>query len=322
MKAAGRAWGTGPARRGLIGLLAATVLAVGVFPADAAPKSPNGQADVSVGFWLPRYEMSDGQEATFEVDVHNVGPSTARSARLTITVSGPATLLDTWSGWSCIGASPMVCSFDEIPPDDFETARVRVRATGVGSFTMNAEVVAAERDPSTANNTASHTVEVAPGADVMALSTATGEPTPSITHTITNNGPADATGVRALIQAGGPMVAAASQGTCQVATSTWMWMCNLGVLTNGQIVIVQVAQVEPASATVEPETGAFDGPTGAHATYGPSYSTVDVTSTSSDPKPWNNQDGSGVAGSSAGAGIDLCWLPGLRSLPGVCWDPF
>ena len=74
-----------------------------------------------------------------------------------------------------------------------------------------------------------------------------------IFHTVTNNGPAVATGVRAVIEADNAMVAVSSQGTCQIMNpyTSW-WTCDLGELSNGQSVSIQVEQLDVTSTRVMP----------------------------------------------------------------------
>ncbi len=244
-------------------------------------------ADLAVSILDQADPVPPGSSAIYTVTATNNGPDGATGVEVAISVTfdpegptgaGPATIQSaTGPGWNCTtGAGTANCTRAAMAALEEFPITVQAAAPQVGILTASAEISGAEEDPATGNNEAQHTTDVAvPPADISVTKTH-GPPTPlagsdlTYTITVTNDGPAAATGVTVddTLPAGLTLVSATpSQGSC---TGTSAIHCDLGSLSPGsQATVTIVARPAAAGSVSNTATAASDQP---------------------DPSPGNNED--------------------------------
>ena len=255
---------------------AATLIAInGVnFGLEFAPLS---SADLSITKSDSPDPVTAGATLTYTLTVTNNGPSDATGVIVTDPLPAGITLVSaTASPGSCGGA--VSCNLGTLASGASATITIVVTvdaAMPCGTVLTNtASVVSNTLDPNAGNNTTSADTVVACPADLSIAKTAAPDPVTAgnelaYTLTVTNNGPAGATGVIVTdtLPAGVTLVSATpSQGTCGGAVT-----CALGNLASGSsVTITIIATVDPALAG------------------GVITNTASVTGTETDPDPANN----------------------------------
>jgi uncharacterized repeat protein (TIGR01451 family) len=244
-------------------------------------------ADLTVTILSQADPVPPGSSAVYTMTASNNGPDGATGVEVEISVAldpegaggpGPATIQSAAGpGWNCTtGSGTANCTRAAMAALDEFPITVQAAAPQVGVLSASAEISGAEEDPATGNDQAQHTTDVAvPPADISVTKTH-GPPTPLAGHDltyaikVTNDGPADATGVTAddTLPAGLTFVSATpSQGGC---TGTSAIHCDLGSLSAGsQATVTIVARPTAAGSVSNTVTSASDQP---------------------DPSPGNNQD--------------------------------
>lgn len=226
--------------------------------------------------------VTGGGQITYTLTVTNNGPG--NSSGYVVNDPLPTALVNpqTTTPGCSIAAGTLTCQGNPLAVGASATITVTGTAPNpiTAPLTNTATVTGNEQDPNPANNTASATVQPLPGADLSLVKTAA--PTSvtvggQVTYTllVTNNGPADASGVTVddPLPAGETLVSAnPSQGSCSGAT------CQLGTILNGGqaqiLVTVATSAVGTITNTATVNASTFD-PNRANNT---SSATVSVTS--------------------------------------------
>jgi uncharacterized repeat protein (TIGR01451 family) len=217
-----------------------------------------------------------GNNLTYTVNVTNNGPEQATAVVLTDAMFGSFTFVSaTASLGSCSGTNPITCSLGNLANGASATVSIVVTPTAVGSISNTAVATSTRPDPNSANNlvTISTTVNLAGGADLQVTKNASPNPVTlgnnlTYTTTVTNNGPAQATGVTLTDTLPGGVTflsAIPSQGSC---SGTSLITCSLGNLANGASATVSIVVTTTA-------VGALTN-------------TASVTSATTDPNSANN----------------------------------
>lgn len=226
--------------------------------------------------------VAAGSNISYTLTIVNNGPASASNVTLSDSVpanttfvsmvqtSGPAFTLTTGPATE----SATIATFAPGASATF-TLVVNVNAGASGTITNTATATSASTDPIPGNNSATATTTITPSTADLAISKTSGSgvvtPGTNVTYTITvtNGGPATATGVSVVdtLPAGVTFVSATpSQGTC---SGTGPVTCSLGSLTNGATATISLV-VQSA------------------ATGGSITNTATVSSTTTDPNPANN----------------------------------
>jgi uncharacterized repeat protein (TIGR01451 family) len=231
-----------------------------------------------------------GQNVTYAVTVRNGGPDDAAHLQLTDTLpAGVAFVSATASQGACARAgSAVTCDLGNLASGATTTATLVVRPTASGTLSNRAEVKATEIDGSTANNAATEATTVNPAADLAVAIVDGPDPVAqgqdvTITVTVTNNGPSDATGARATVSLPGLVGYSSSTstaGACSAAGSDVS--CAIGNLARG------------ASATISVTARAGSA--------GSAEATVSVSATEADTVGANNVGRTSLTVTAAGGG--------------------
>ena len=215
-----------------------------------------------------------GNNLTYTIVVTNAGPDAATGVVVTDTLPLTVTFASSSaSQGACSGTSTVTCSLGTINDGSSVTVTIVVTPTVAGTLANTVTVTATTADPSLGNNTTTENTTVGLPADLSVTKYDTPDPVTAGTTltyavTITNNGPADATGVTVTdtLPLGVTFGSATpSQGTCS-GTSTVT--CDLGTLSNGANATVTIAVTPAAAGTIT--------------------NTASVTATTFDPVPDNN----------------------------------
>ncbi|MGR6797052.1 SdrD B-like domain-containing protein [Sphaerotilus sulfidivorans] len=172
-----------------------------------------------------------GQNATFQIQPRNSGPSAGSNVVVTDTLPAGWTYVSgTGTNWSCSAAGQVVsCTRAAMPvgaTDNINivaTAPSSVAPTGT-TFTNNSSISAASTDPVAGNNNAAVNILVLPdGADLRLAKTKTPNPVAqgsslTTTLTVTNNGPRVATGPLKVVDV--------LSGETFVSSSPAAWSCS------------------------------------------------------------------------------------------------
>ncbi|MEN3280205.1 MAG: hypothetical protein V7607_1345 [Solirubrobacteraceae bacterium] len=221
--------------------------------------------------------VADGEAFDYTLKVVNHGPSRAIGSVVTDAVPGGLRIQAAFSsrGTCTATGQTIACDLGDLGSGGTATITVTVLTTKAGSYTNTASVTSEVPDPKPANNLDSASVEVSARADVGIVKTAS-VPTALVGDTVTygltvsNSGPDDAADVTVTdpLPAGGVFVAAKpSAGTCSTAAGSLV--CDLGSLANGAAVTIQL-RVTLTEA-------------------GDTRNVAQVTTSTPDPKPSNNQ---------------------------------
>lgn len=219
----------------------------------------------------------DGDAFDYTMKVTNKGPSRATGAVVTDTVpSGLRIEAASASRGTCTASRQTVtCDLGTLGSDASATITITARTTKAGSYTNTASVTSETPDPNPDDNLDDADVQVSARADLAIAKTASspsGLVGDTVTYaiTVTNNGPDDAADVTVTdpLPAGATYVSGKpSIGTC--ATVAGSVICDLGSVANGAAVTIQlkVTLIET----------------------GDTRNTAQVTTSTPDPKPANNQ---------------------------------
>ncbi|WP_458170484.1 COG1361 S-layer family protein [Kribbella sp. WER1] len=217
----------------------------------AAPK-----ADVVVTKTTVTKPVVAGEPITYQIKVHNTGPSTAKNVNLSDVVPSALTdvTADTSAGSCTVSSGRVACPMGDLPVG--ETAIVTVTGTvspkAVGDLTNSATAESSTPDPDTSNNTGRTTDTVKASADLAITKTAqpvpvhAGQPV-TYTLTVTNNGPSAAQSVKVTDPVPSPLQyvsAKSSAGTCTEASGTVT--CAVGTVAPGDTVTVTVVADVPS----------------------------------------------------------------------------
>lgn len=187
-----------------------------------------------------------GQPFQYLVTVINDGPLLATGVMLTNTLPGGVTLgaISLSQGTQSQTGNVLICAIGSLSAGASATLSINLTASTSGSFTNTAIVSATQPDPATLNNSAFAVADVAPAADLavsLSRTPATVYAGSNVTYlvTVTNNGPAAATGVQVT------SVPSADAAIVSAATGTGT------AFTGGGLVIWQVDSLSSAgSATL------------------------------------------------------------------------
>jgi uncharacterized repeat protein (TIGR01451 family) len=133
-------------------------------------------ADVSLALATDRPSIAAGGTATLTATITNHGPAKATAVRLHGTVPAAATLVSVSGSGNCATA-PFACNLGDLAPGASATVTAVVRAPDAGTLAVSADVVAAQADPTAANNHAA--VSLAVTADANGC-TIVGTPGPDV----------------------------------------------------------------------------------------------------------------------------------------------
>jgi uncharacterized repeat protein (TIGR01451 family) len=224
----------------------------------SAQTTVNPAADLSVTKTDTPDPVLVGGALTYDLTVHNNGPSGATGVTLTDTLPAGVTYQSsTSSQGSCGQASGTVtCNLGAIANGGSATVQITVTPQNVGTITNNASVAGAETDPSSANNSASAQTTVNPVADLSLAKSDSPDPLPvggTLTYNLTvhNNGPSGATGVTLTdnLPAGVTyQSSSSSQGSC--GHSAGVVTCNLGSLVNGGTATASITVTPQSDGTI------------------------------------------------------------------------
>ena len=227
-----------------------------------------------------------GANITYTAVVTNNGPATATTVTAVDTIPANTTFVSDVvpAGWTCVvNATTVSCTNPSLAANTSSTFTFvfAVNAgTAPGTVIVNSITVgSAVSDPTAGNNTATtNTTVTSPSqADLSISKSASPDPvnqgdTLVYTLTIANNGPASAASVVVtdpLPTAVTYVSSSATQGTCSQAAGTVT--CNIGTMSNGQIVTVTINATATTMST---------------SSY--AVNTASVSSATSDPDNTNN----------------------------------
>jgi uncharacterized repeat protein (TIGR01451 family) len=240
-------------------------------------------ADLAIAKSASTSVVTDGEAFDYTLKVTSKGPSRATGVVVTDTVpKGLRVMAASSSRGTCTAAGQTVsCDLGTLGSGASATITVTVLTTKAGTYTNSASVTSEAPDPDPGDNVDdAPPVEVSARADVSLAKTASA-PTALIGDMVTyelavaNDGPDDAADVTVTdpLPAGGTFVSARpSSGTCAVVAGTLV--CNLGSVPNGSTVRIQL-QVTLTQA-------------------GDTRNVAQVTASTPDPKPANNQTSTGT----------------------------
>ena len=244
------------------------------------------QADMAVTMTDSPNPVLAGANITYTAVVTNNGPATATAVTAVDTIPANTTFVSDVvpSGWTCVvNASTVSCTNPSLAANassTFTFVFAVAAGTAPGTVIVNSITVgSAVSDPTAANNTATtNTAATSPSqADLSISKSASPDPvnqgdTLVYTLTIANNGPASAANVVVsdpLPTAVTYISSSATQGTCSQASGTVT--CNIGTMSNGQIVTVTINATATTMST---------------SSY--AVNTASVSSSTSDPDNTNN----------------------------------
>lgn len=148
-------------RMALLGLLVAFCIAI-VGEASGAP-APAPRADVRLSVQAAPASVRLDRQAAYVLAVRNAGPGVARGTRVSLTVSGGATIVSAAAtAGTCVasGGARLACSLGNRPAGSRNTIRVQLRATSVGPATVAARVTSVTRDPRSVDNAVRSAIRV------------------------------------------------------------------------------------------------------------------------------------------------------------------
>jgi uncharacterized repeat protein (TIGR01451 family) len=226
----------------------------------------NPDADLSITKTDSPDPVTPGQNLTYTITVTNNGPNNATG----VTVSDPLPANVTW-----VSTTTPIPSTISAGESKTETIVVTVNPSASGTISNTASVTATQPDPTTPNTATATTTVTPSGADLSVTKADSPDPVLqgqelTYTVTVTNSGPAQATGVTLTdtLPAGVTFVSATPTGT----ESGGIVTCDLGSIDSGSNSVVTI-KVKPGADAAEAET---------------ITNTATVSSLSTDPDSTNN----------------------------------
>ena len=214
-------------------------------------------------------------QLTYTITVRNNGPAAATGVHVIdalpagatpVAAEGPAdSSQGQCTGTPSSGPQPQAltvrCDLETLDPGAEATVTINVMPTVPGDLINTAQVAASEIDPNPANNSKTQTTTVRspdPAEADLAVE-AVVDPTANgfkYTLTVTNHGPATATGVQLTndLPRGLDQITA-SQGSCSV---TDPMLCALGELTSGEVETVTIDVIREVDADTLPNRAAVN----------------------------------------------------------------
>jgi len=235
-----------------------------------ASTAVQASADLQVTLGAPA-SIVVGNNLVYTITVTNAGPSDAQA--VSVALPTPATLTFVSSSGACTTAFP--CDLGTLASGATATITATFSVptvyTGPDPISATASAASTTADPAPGNNSATATTSVTRQADVAIAVSAPTTVVPgtnvAYTITVTNNGPAAATGVTVTTTALPVLTFVSNTGDCTTA-----FPCDLGgIPAGGTRTLVATYALSPA-VTATPLGTAFQ-----------------VSSTSADPDPSNNQ---------------------------------
>jgi uncharacterized repeat protein (TIGR01451 family) len=228
-------------------------------------------ADVGIAKSGPA-SVAPGGTVSYSIAVTNNGPSDATAVNVADTT--PAGLTFVSNSGACTNAFP--CALGTLIPGQIATitSTYTVAANATGTIT-NTATASATNDSSPANNTSSTSAAVSTNADVAIAKSgpASAQPNTNVTYTITvtNNGPAIATGVNVADPTPSRLTFVSATGACAT------FPCAIGTMTAGQTKTITATY----TVTAGPSTTITN--------------TASVTATSPDPNGANNSSSTSMS---------------------------
>ncbi|WP_344156723.1 hypothetical protein [Kribbella yunnanensis] len=222
--------------------------------ATITPGDP--KADLVVGKQTITNPVVPGKSVTYQITVHNDGPSDARGVQVADDL--PAALsdatADSTAGSCTVSSGEIRCALGDLGAGSNATITVtaKVSATATGTLTNSATATSTTPDPEKSNNTGRTTDNLSASADLAITKTAqpapvhAGQPV-SYKLTITNNGPSAAQSVTVTDPVPAPLKyvsATTSQGSCEQANGTVT--CAVGTVAPGDEITVTVVANVPS----------------------------------------------------------------------------
>ena len=204
--------------------------------------SVNSAADLS----LTKVDSSEPvlleSNLTYTLTVNNKGPSEATGVTLTDTLPAGVSFLSASAGCSEAGGT-VTCTIGTIATGDTATVSIVVSPTAVSTITNTATVTGKEGDPTPANNTATETTTVNPGADLVLTKEDSLDPVllgTELTYTLSiiNKGPSEATGVTLTDTLPAGLNFLSTSAGCEEASGTVT--CSIGALGGGERFTVKI----------------------------------------------------------------------------------
>ncbi len=222
--------------------------------ATITPGDP--KADLVVGKQTVTSPVVPGLPVTYQITVHNDGPSDARAVQLADDL--PAALseatADSTAGSCTVSSGQIRCALGDLGAGSTATVTVtaKVAATATGTLTNSATATGTTPDPEKSNNTGKTTDELSASADLAITKTAQPAPVQAgqpVTYklTITNNGPSAAQSVTVTDPVPAPLKyasATTSRGSCDQAGGTVT--CTIGTVAPGDEITVNVVANVPS----------------------------------------------------------------------------
>ncbi|WP_405055822.1 DUF11 domain-containing protein [Kribbella sp. NBC_01505] len=222
--------------------------------ATITPGDP--KADLVVGKQTVTSPVVPGKSVSYQITVHNDGPSDARAVQLADDLAAALSeaTADSTAGSCTVSSGQVRCALGDLGAGSTATITVTatVSATATGTLVNTATATSATPDPDKTNNTGRTTDNLSANADLAITKTA--QPAPvqagrpvTYTLTITNNGPSAAQSVTVSDPVPAPLTYASaktSQGSCDETDGTVA--CAVGTVAPGDKIIVTVVANVPS----------------------------------------------------------------------------
>lgn len=244
-------------------------------------------ADLAIALTAAPDLVFVGGTLTYTGAVTNNGPATATGITLTDTLPVGVTLVSaTASQGSCSGTTTIACNLGTLANGANATVTIVVTPNVVGAVANTASVAGATTDGATGNNTATvNTMVAAASADLVLRIDASADPVGvngELTYavTVTNNGPADATGVTVSSNLSGTdfvvTAISPSQGSCSGTTTA---VCAFGAIARGGVATLDIRATPTRSGTLTLVASASGSEADANAADNSAQRAVNVTNT-------------------------------------------